>query len=219
MYMRNFKKKNLSKLLSKTGFTFIEVMAALAISSISLVAMVKISLQMTQLALQNDAADEATQIASQTAEDLIRLRQGDTTSTIPVIYSLCGGSGLDSSDSATYTPSQYTSTTYNPQRFFPMYFVKDSNNSLSLRHNNIYTGSNLAVGKKVDSLSTPTQPYVVDFVKDNYMDTNDIFYRFIGLQYNPTYKIMLSQVIVYWSLYGKDYYYVSYPTFSLAGIC
>jgi hypothetical protein len=188
--------RNYNFKLRKSGFTFVEILAALSISMISILTMTKLSLEMVQLSLKNQSADFATQTSSKTAETLIQLRQ---TSSINGIYTgMC-----------TATINPYT---------IEVYFDKaGKTNDINLLKyspllpNPFPTKRNVPVPQLDGEL--------VDFVKDDLMDPNDIYYKSVKLIYNKTYKTVSGRVVVYYSLYGKDFFYVGNVVYSLASIC
>jgi len=170
------------------AFSLIEVVVAIVVSSMSMVAMSRISIQVTQQAIINERADQAVQISSKTSEILLRLR---LQTPYPIGY--CSASVDYTSDYLTQDaagvvtltpilPNGYTVVNWTPQ--------------------------NVNISPKAS----------LPFVQDNMLTTDEVYAgysRSIGLYYIPLYKVVNARVIITWSSYKVQNYYVNFSAFSV----
>ena len=197
----NTKANKIKKLLRKTGFSLVEVVAAVAISGITIVSIVKVSLTASAQAVQNDNADRATQIASNTINSLLQFK------------SISGHTFFCLKDSAN-----------NPSDNGVYYLGQDP-------FTNIITLSKTAPNIKTQAIIVPYlqnrtgQEYTIsgiEFGQDNLLTPNDVdnrFYRAIYMEYDKNSLIVKTNVIIYWSLNDKDNFYSSDYSFNVADVC
>lgn len=204
MYIKN-NNNTIEKILKTTAFSLVEVIAALAISGITLVTLVKISLESTTQSLKNDSADRATQIASNTIDTLLQIKTNSG-------KDLCniGNVATSPNDSLYYL----IDTSADPNVTKP---------SITTSRPSTYTNKNI----RVEYLTSRGGMFQSGFVlgQDNLLaqkDKDNGFFRgiYITSDINDNqYNIIRTTVIVYWNLYGKDNYYTTDSSFSVADIC
>ena len=194
-------KLKFSRILKRSAFSLIEVLAALAISGITIVAMVKISLESNAQAIKNNIADRATQIASNTIDTLLQLKNSQ--------------------------PLFYCSLNSNPEKWS---YFDNSTGTLMLNKASL----SASLPKKFmdvpyyDNLfiPPPPSPNLQTFIQDSILSSNttdntDGFYRSIRLEPDSVTanKIIHATVMIYWNLYGHDYFYVNQYEFTSSDIC